>query len=170
MVLLIFRQLESQFEESAVPIMRLLEDPSEHIYPCTTNCLRDFGLGFECSHRMKYCSECSETYFRTYESCPWHTSSACELDMNEFFKMPSHTTALTTHKIFNFFDDSCDDECTYLHHKDIASICRHNLTRCRKCNNCWDGMAQCNCYMHELNPPSSDDDNTSLDGEASNEE
>ena len=34
----------------------------------------------------------------------------------------------------------------YFFRKKIADMCRHNITRCYSCGNCWDGFAQCSCY------------------------
>ena len=47
---------------------------------------------------------------------------------------------------FNHFDTKCDAECEYFFKKKIADMCRHNMTRCYSCGNCWYGFAQCSCY------------------------
>ena len=60
--------------------------------------------------------------------------------------VPDSTVANLSLTQFNHFDTKCDEECQYFFKKKIADMCRHNMTRCYSCGNCWDGFAQCSCY------------------------
>ena len=141
----IYRELEISLERSGVPVSVFLTQPSFH--PCDASCKKDFARSFQCRHGMSFCNNCKELYGVDQKgSCPWHAYLTPDCVTGGARAVPDSTVANLSSAQFNHFDTKCDEECEYFFKKRIADMCRHNMTRCYSCGNCWDGFAQCSCY------------------------
>ena len=134
--------LDRRLEAAGLPLAQL-KDNGVTTYPCTSSCCDFWTRDMVCGHNMKFCHQCREQFAYTYTACPYHADGV------DGKHGESSLVALTTHRSYNFIDDECDDECTYLHKKKISSYCRHSMARCKDCGNVWDGNAQCTCYLDD---------------------
>ena len=134
--------LDRRLEAAGQPLAQL-KDNGVTTYPCTSSCCDFWTRDMVCGHNMKFCHRCREHFTSTYTACPYHADGV------DGKHGESSLVALTTHRSYNFIDDECDRECTYLHEKKISSYCRHSMARCKDCGNVWDGNAQCTCYLDD---------------------
>ena len=149
--------LDRRLEAAGFPLAQL-KDKGTIPYPCTTGCCEFWSRDMVCVHNMRFCHQCKEHYTCSYTACPYHADGV------DGIHGESSMVALTTHRSYNFIDDECDRECTYLHEKGIASYCRHSMARCKNCGHVWDGNAQCTChfddYSYTVNVSDCDSDET----------
>ena len=78
--------------------------------------------------------------------CPWHAYLTPTHVNGGACALPDSTVANLSSAQFNNLDSKCDEECEYFFKMKIADMCRHHMTRCYSCGNCWDGFSQCPCY------------------------
>ena len=162
--------LDRRLEAAGLPLAQLRDkDNGVTAYPCTTNCYEFWTREMVCGHNMKFCHRCREHFTSTHTACPYHADG---IDSRHG---ESSLVALTTHRAYNFIDEECDEECTYLHKKKISSYCRHGMARCRDCENVWDGNAQCTCYLDAksydlVDSTESDSDETNYDSDSASQE
>ena len=150
----IFRELEANLERSGVPVSIFLVHSSFH--PCDASCAKDFARSYQCKHGMSFCKDCKELYGVDQKgNCPWHAYLSLSQVDGGACAPPDSTAANLSSAQFNHFDTKCDEECEYFFKKKFVDMCRHNMTRCYSCWNCWDGFAQCSCYK---DPPRVDSD------------
>ena len=131
--------MERELETSGIRLESIKQSTEPDVNPCTKECMRRFMSERTCQHNMRYCRICCEQYISNQgsDSCPMHDGANQQ-----------HAIAvLTTLNPHNRFDTDCDSECTYLYQKRLSEYCRHSMCRCYNCGFCWDGFAQCPCYM-----------------------
>ena len=149
-----FRRMEWELETSGIRLESIKQSSHPDVNPCTKDCMRQFMSQRMCQHNMRYCTVCCEQYISSQisdPSCPMH-------GLNQH----GVVSVLTTLNPHNRFDTDCDSECTYLYKKRLSEFCRHSMCRCYHCGACWDGLAQCPCYLERS--PTPQPDGNSIDG------
>ena len=132
-------------ERSGVPVSIFLDQWCFH--PCDASCATDFARSYQCKHGMSFSKDCKELYGVDQKgNCPWHVYLTPTHVDGGACAVPNSTVANLSLAPFNHFDTRCDEECEYFFKKKIDDLCRHNMTRCYSCGNCWDWFAQCSCY------------------------